>query len=704
MTISMGNPSHFHSISGGFECNPTFWPLGSVMQDWYEIPALVLTALLLPAFGRLYLRSRDTRTLLWFLAFFFAVVRNLLLHPVGSWDLNSGNYPWRTAIGQSCGLLTSAFFLGSLSPRSLEIGKFRILYVIPYIGPMVIYAIFAYGVFRGVAPRGPVFWIFPFLAVVSFAVAFLWNVEKGDLPVPVGAGFVLFFGGLALWFCFRQSLYQPLVLAEAGNHLVAALLVIYIFRRFSSGVVISFLGLMAWACPVLLSVPAIATNPQFSLDVIRLIAMSKVVTALGFILLVLENEIAINQAKGEQERRARMEMEAYSGLVLSRRRVEDFDRQANEICRTVVETSRFSQAALILLQPAGHYRLAGAAGFDQATEKALDAFAGRIAPNGFSPPAFSKPAAANSATLDWNLEPCFVPGDDLAHLRLTSVLMVPMQGREMIEGGLMLAGMRQNGHVAPLRKDDLLPLEMLIARLQAVRSQTAMLEKLIDSEKFASLGQLAGNVTQQLNNPLTVILGYASLLEDTPQLSEHERKGIEAILTEARHMRATLQSLSHIARSPAGPRSAVSIPEMLADMERLHRAEFLKRSIEFRVKVDPNTPRAMCHAQQLRQAVLHCLNFAMEAVQCLAVGSERTIRLEASAEGGRVQIVVAHSGPGFHHPDRAFDPYLAPIGGIETSGLGLSLCATILRDNDGRASAVNLGPQGAAILLDLQAS
>ena len=76
------------------------------------------------------------------------------------------------------------------------------------------------------------------------------------------------------------------------------------------------------------------------------------------------------------------------------------------------------------------------------------------------------------------------------------------------------------------------PIEMLTARLQAVRSQTTMLEKLIDSEKFAGLGQLAGNVTQQLNNPLTVILGYASLLEETPGLQSHERRGIEAILSE----------------------------------------------------------------------------------------------------------------------------------------------------------------------------
>jgi hypothetical protein len=44
------------------------------MPDYYHVPALVLTALLLPAFGFLYHRSRDTRTLLWFLGFLFALV------------------------------------------------------------------------------------------------------------------------------------------------------------------------------------------------------------------------------------------------------------------------------------------------------------------------------------------------------------------------------------------------------------------------------------------------------------------------------------------------------------------------------------------------------------------------------------------------------------------------------------------------------
>ena len=675
------------------------------MHDWYQIPALMLTTLLLPAFGHLYLRSRDARTLLWFLAFCFTVVRAFLLYSVGGWDFSDGSHPWVAAAGQACALVSSALFLGSLSPLRFRIGKFQILYVIPYFVPMIAYAVLAYGVFRGVMPHGPISMVFPVLAVISFAVAFRWNAEKGNLPIWIGTLACILFGGIAVWLSFRHGLYWPLVLAESGNQVITALLFVFVFRRFSVGVALSAIGFAVWASPVLFLLPWIAGNPVLSLNLIRLIVLAKVIAAMGLILLSLENELALNRATGERELRARKELEAYSKLVLSRRRVEDFDSQGKEVCQTVVENSRFAQAALLLLQPSGVYRLAGAAGLDHATEKALDALACRIPVSGFPASEFAKPAVGNSQTLELNLEPWLTPGDDLMHLRFTSTLGVPLEGRETTEGVLLLAGMRDNDRFNPLRSEDLLPLEMLVARLQAARSQTTMLEKLIDSEKFAGLGQLAGNVTQQLNNPLTVILGYASLLEETSHLDDHERKGIEAILSEARHMRSTLQRLSKIARSPVGPRAAISVPELLADMEHLHRSEFLQRSIEFRLSVSPSIPRVLCHAQQLRQAVLHCLQFAMESVQNLDAASDRTVRLEASADGNRVQIVVAHSGPAFNHPERAFDPYLPPqSGGIDTARLGLSLCATILRDNDGQATAVNLNPQGAAILLELQAA
>jgi signal transduction histidine kinase len=421
--------------------------------------------------------------------------------------------------------------------------------------------------------------------------------------------------------------------------------------------------------------------------------------------LALEDQLSINKLGRDRERRARRELEAYANPMLVRRRLEDFDRQGNEICQLIVDNSRFAQAAL-LLESSGRLRLSGAAGMDAALVTALDSVAARIPVADFLAPGSVSPAVERSQTVDLSLEPWLNPGDDLKRLCFSRALAVPIVGRSANEGALLLAAMRDPE--IPLRSDELLPVEMFAGRLQAVRSQTRMLEKLIDSEKFAGLGQLAGNVTQQLNNPLTVILGYASLLEETSTLAPQERKAAEAILTEARRMRETLESLTRISHRQNDHLDTISVSELLADMEQLHRSEFLTRSIDFRMNIAPGLPSVRCNAQLLRQAVLHCLQFAIEAadspssILASSATDAKTVRLEATSEGKVVQILVAHSGPGFLYPDRAFDPFVPAQVGGEMTGMGLGLCATILRDHNGRASAVNLEPTGAAIILELQ--
>jgi signal transduction histidine kinase len=671
------------------------------MPDYYHIPALALTGLLLPAFGYLYLRYRDTRTLLWFMGFLFALARMLSFYPLGWLGLPDAFHPWLVAAGQTSILISSTLFLASLSPKSFRVGRFNVLYVIPFSLPIIAYSILLHGVFNGVAPQGPLFLIFPALGLAVLVSGFFWAIAKGNLPVWIGATCFAISVTLGLWICFTLGAAWLLVFIESANRFITGLLLFYVFRRFSPGVVLSALGFTAWSLSILGIFPVITSNPELDLVLVRIIVMAKVVAAMGMILLALEDELAKNKATGDRERRARRELEAYANLILSRRRVEDFDRQGAGICETVTEHSRFAQAALVL-ESSGRYRLAGTSGLDAATATALGALAARIPPNGFLTPGSAPSAVEHSQTLNLDLTPWLIPGDDLKGLRFTSALAVPMAGRSDTEGVLLLAGLRNSKDL--LRTDDLLPVEMLAARLQAVRSQTMMLEKLIDSEKFAGLGQLASNVAQQLNNPLTVILGYASLLEETSTLDSQDRKGLTSILAEARRMRTTLESLSRISRHQNDQLAAVSVTELLADMEELHRSEFLRRSIEFRLNIAPDLPRVLCHTQQLRQAVLHCLQFAIAAVDRQDQNQAKTIRLEATCEGNVVQILVAHSGPGFLDPERAFDPFFPAQADEETAGLGLSLCATILREHNGRASAVNLEPRGAAILLEIQAA
>lgn len=683
------------------------------MPDFYHAPALILTALLLPAFGHLYLRFRDTRNLLWFLGFLFSLASMVSLYTHLPSGFTGQVYPWLAVVGQTCIQLSAAMFLGSLSPLHFGWGRFHILFVVPYVLPLVLYSVILYGIFGGRPPSGPLFFIFPALAAATFAVGILWGTAAGPLPPWFGGPFNGILGVVTVAICFIEEPGRALTFIECVNFGMAAVLLVCVFRRFSPGVLLSVMGFLGCSLSGLQILPWVAAHAGVSVTLIRIIVMSKVVAAVGMIVLALEDELNSNRAAQERERHARRQLEAYANLILSRRRVEDFDRQSADICETVVMNSRFTQAAL-LLENGGHYHLAGCAGIDVAVATPLAALAARIPFERFLVPGSAPHAVEQSKTLRLDLSPWLLPGDDLQRLHFTSVLAVPLTGRSGVDGALLLKGMRANsGRVSAgvpdhPRADDLLPIEMLASRIQAARSQTMLFEKLIDSERFAGLGQLAGNVAQQLNSPLTVILGYASMLEDSSGLEAQDHKAVSSITAEARRIRSTLESLSRVSRTRADQPAAVSVPELLTDMEHLYRSEFLQRSIEFEVSVQPGLSRILCGAQQLRQALLHCLQFAIGAVERDDPAARgrlpKTIRLEAAQDGQLVQISVSHSGPGFLQPERAFDPFVPARPGGETAGMGLSLCATILRDQNGRASAVNLEPRGAAIILELQAA
>lgn len=671
------------------------------MPDYYHGLSFILTTLFLPAFGYLYYRFRDTRTLLWFLGFVCSMASMAMLYPLHGAQWTQGQREWNKALGMTALLIGSALFLSSLSPLRFRLGRWRILYGIPYVLPQVVIALLYFGVFHENA-TGALRFLYPALAAFSYLVAVLWSGrrEGGSMPMALSLGVNVLVGGGCFWAIFTLGISWAIYFVQCGNFLVTALLVLYVFRRPSPGVFLAMLGFIAWSLRGFEALPAVANNDAWMLQLIHIIVMSKVVAAVGLILLALEDELNFNQAAREREQRARRELAAYSGLILSRRRVEDFDRMGNEICELVVANSRFAQAVLVL-EHGGHYGVVGSAGLPGAALSALNALIARIPLASFLTPGALPAAVGQSLTLRVDLEPWLEPGDDLRSMQLTSVLAVPMQGRAAAEGALFLMGARATS--ADLRSDDLLPLEMLTARLQATRNQVQLFEKLVDAEKFAGLGQLASNVSQQLNNPLTVILGYASLIEQTATLDARDRKGIEAILAEARRMRETLETLSRLSHVPGDDRAAVAVTELLADMEQLYRTELLQRSIEFRIQVAPDLPRVLANASQLRQAVLHSLQFALAAIEKQR-DRERWIRLEASSERALVQIVIAYSGEGFEHPEHAFDPFVASAPSGESLSLGLNLCATMLRDNQGRASAVNLEPRGAAILLELQAA
>jgi len=676
------------------------------MPDDYQIPSIALIAALMLAFAYLHSRFRSVRTLLWMLAMGCTEIQSILLSMVAHWAIPAGApipsaVVWMKVAGESFFMLSSALFLASLSPLGFRVGRIRILYVVPYTIPLLLYSVLYYATSQ--LPGRTFLGIYCLLAYWAVAAAIPWSLQKGSVPIWLS----LFIVGLAGIICLpaftRGNVYWPLLVVEAGNMLMAALLVVYTFRRFSPGVFLTTAGFVACALPPFFLMSPATRAILLGLLLARVAILGKVIIATGLILLVLEDEVDKNETAQQRERRVRLELEAYARQSLTARNLEEFDRESSQLCAMIIGHSRFSSAAIVVRNPSGAYSLVGYAGMDGATAGALDSLAQRLSATCFSTD--GHPLVPDSKSLDLDLSPWLTPGDDLERLHLTRIGAVPMLNPDnTAEGAILLTSPTIPQET--LRADDLLPLEILAGRLQAARAQALMLGKLIDSERFAGVGQLANNVAQQLNNPLTVILGYSALLEESAPPGI-EQRGAEAITAEARRMKAILERLSRFSRLSTERYNAFSVIDLITDIEQMHRTDFLRHSIEFRLTIQPDLPSIFGNAHQVRQALLHATQYAIDSALRVGPNQERSVRIEASSEGPdgeRVHIMIAHSGPGFPHPDRAFDSLSSGFAGSESAGIGLSLCAAIVREHRGAIRAINCQPTGAAVILDLPIS
>jgi len=677
------------------------------MFDDYQVPAAALVTALLLAFGYLDHHFRSARIRLWLLAMLCVEVHTLFFWRVSNshstilpWAFSgdlSPSQPWMAVVAEVALMLCSALFLASLSPLSFRIGKLRVLYVVPYTIPLILYSILVYTFGR---VPGHLFWVYVALAACTLVSGLTWSVARGTLPVWLSTLIVAVAAIGSLPFFLYGNVYWPLRVVQSGNMLMTALLVIYTFRRLTPGVLLSSLGFIAWAIPPFLGLETGNNLTMLALSLARSMILGKVVAAVGLILIVLEDEIEKNQLARHRERRVRLELEAYARQALTARNLDEFDRESGKICAAIVQHSRFTRTALIARTSQDSFTLIGASGMDGATIAAVDALAQRLTPEAFD---LNGPRIApESNTLDLDLTPWLTPGDDLERLRLTRVGAVPMLGPEhTVEGAILLSGLRHPEEEP--RADDLLPIEALAGRIQAARSQALMLGKLIDSERFAGVGQLATNVAQQLNNPLTVILGYAAILQDAVAHTQDARAA-ETILVEARRMKALLERIAMFSRHSTERYATYSISDLMADMEQLHRMEFLTHAIDFHMRLAPNLPELVGNAHQVRQSLMHALQWAIESVERLNADQVREVRLEATPSKGGVCVLIGHSGRGFVHPERAFDSLSTGVMGTDATTIGLSLCAAIIREHQGEIEAVNLQPAGAAVLLELPAN
>jgi len=658
------------------------------MDEYYRVPTLALLSILVAVFAALYARSRTPRTLFWLIGWTLAITRLALQASP------HGRHGVGLAVSNTAMALAALMLLGSLSPIFVK-GKIEVSHLMALAAPLILLS-----VLTSLDPSPGIFLrIIDGLATIAVVVvAVHWSAQKHHLPRWFALSVTLCLGGLSIYLAYIGEYDLVLRLAHSGISLITAVLVLVIYRRWSPGVIFTAAGLLMWSTPMVVDFLLHQGDPRM-LIYLRAVNLMKVVTAVGMIVLVTEDELIRNETAQKRDRRVRAEMEQYSKLAVLATPNRDFGIDFDHVCEVITAASRFGQAAVLLRSLDQQFRIVGRAGMEGALAGALDAMGQRLTPEELDLFRNTDHSAENGSSALVDLRPLMVPGDELEHLGFVRAYAIPMgtPGADL-HGVLLLNGLKAPGE--PLAAEDLLPLELLMARLTAGYENNLLLRRVAQSERLAGLGQLAGGVAHELNNPLTVVMGYAELIEES-SVDEAIRRNVAVIRSESQRMKHTIESLTRFWKSSPSEETSISVEQMLIDIGRLRKLELERVGIDLEVAISRNLPRIRANGDQMRQVFLQIMSNAATALQSSPAQQEKSIRIRATATNNRVQIVISDTGPGFPNPNRVFDPFFTTKKPGEGTGLGLSLCYSIVREYGGEISASNLQPHGAAVAIEM---
>lgn len=226
------------------------------------------------------------------------------------------------------------------------------------------------------------------------------------------------------------------------------------------------------------------------------------------------------------------------------------------------------------------------------------------------------------------------------------------------------------------------------------------ISEIVSSQRAQAWGDVARRLAHEIKNPLTPIQLSAQRLEKklAGKLEELEQavvtKSVKTIVDQVDAMKRLVNEFRDYARLPAAELKPVDLNALATDILQLYGAEDGQSgnakhgSATITPVLDPQCPRIMGDAQQLRQVIHNLLQNAVDATDLSPV-KQVTIATQWNAEAHRVRMVVTDSGVGFpeYILKRAFEPYVTSKS--HGTGLGLAVVKKIADEHNARIDISN---------------
>jgi PAS domain S-box-containing protein len=204
-----------------------------------------------------------------------------------------------------------------------------------------------------------------------------------------------------------------------------------------------------------------------------------------------------------------------------------------------------------------------------------------------------------------------------------------------------------------------------------ITARKAIEDRMINMEKLASIGTLAAGVAHEINNPMTVILGFTEhLLGQTEALPEvHET--LQVIEDEGLRCKKIIENLLTFARTPERTETEADVNSIMEKTLAVVKNTLLTKKVRLETDLAIGLPLAQGDPQELRQVFINMINNARDA---MTGGGLLKVSTNLTPDGNRLAIEFTDTGNGIPREAQAkiFDPFFTTKGTGKGTGLGLS--------------------------------
>lgn len=225
-------------------------------------------------------------------------------------------------------------------------------------------------------------------------------------------------------------------------------------------------------------------------------------------------------------------------------------------------------------------------------------------------------------------------------------------------------------------------------------------ESLVQTAKFSALGEMAGGIAHEINNPLTIVMSISDMtqhkLEKGTLSAEDMKTNMEKINLTLQRINKTIKGLRNFSRSGSSENEIAQLGKIISDTIELceHRAKIAGISLNVEC---PTCIQINCQPTQISQIMLNLIGNSMDAVEKL---DERWVSIKVLVDGAQATIRIIDSGLGIpeEYKEKLMRLFFTTKPAGVGTGLGLSISKNLAEAHGGKLTFDSLSQRTCFVL------